>query len=81
MKDKKEKEENRKEVYQKMKRHLYSKKPIIGEDSQFSELLQSMVNRMLDGEMDSFIEGEKAVKKTNKKNGKQPKLILSKAGI
>lgn len=80
MKDKKEKEEKRKQLYEKMKTHLYSKKPILGEDSPFSELLQTMVNTMLDGEMDSFIEGEKEVKKTNKRNGKLPKRVLSEAG-
>ena len=39
------------ELYARMKEHLYSKKPLLGEDSPFSELLQSMVDQMLDAEI------------------------------
>ena len=35
------------ELYVRMKDHLYSKKPVLGEGSPFSELLQSMVNTVV----------------------------------
>lgn len=68
------------ELYARMKDHLYSKQPLLGEDSPFSELLQQMVDKMLDGEMDAFIGDERAKGKANKRNGKTPKQILSSSG-
>lgn len=68
------------ELYSRMKEHLYSKKPVLGEDSPFSELLQSMVNTILDGEMDSFLSEESSAGKTNKRNGKRVKKVRSTAG-
>ncbi len=40
------------ELEAKLREHLKSKKPLFGEESPFSDLLQKMVNTMLEGEMD-----------------------------
>jgi len=69
------------ELYARMKEHLYSKQPLLGEDSPFSELLQQMVDKMLEGELDSFLEEEKAQDKTNKRNGRIAKRIRSNSGM
>lgn len=68
------------ELYARLKEHLYSKEPLLGEDSPFSELLQQMVNKLLDGEMEAFIEDERLEGKKNKRNGKTSKQILSQTG-
>jgi len=68
------------ELYSRMKEHLYSKEPLLGEDSPFSELLQQMVDKMLDGEMDAFMSGERTIGKVNKRNGRTPKQIISSSG-
>lgn len=68
------------ELYARMKEHLYSKKSLLGEDSPFSELLQQMIDKMLDGEMDAFLSEEHAKGKTNKRNGKTTKQVLSQSG-
>lgn len=60
-----------------MKSYLESKKRLLGEDSPFSELLQNMVNGMLEGEMESFMAMEKGKIKSNKRNGKLGKQVLS----
>lgn len=69
------------ELYARMKEHLYSKKSLLGEDSPFSELLQQMVDKMLEGEIESFLDEEKAAGKTNKRNGHTSKQVLSESGI
>lgn len=69
------------EAYERMKRHLYSKKPVLGEDSPFSELLQEMVNTILEGEMDSHLEEEKLEGKKNKRNGRGRKRVMSDTGM
>jgi transposase-like protein len=63
-----------------MVEHLYSKKPLLSEGSVFSELLQSMVNKMLDGEATDFLEEERASGQDNKRNGYTAKQLLSAAG-
>jgi transposase-like protein len=71
------------ELYKRMKSRLYSKEKLLGEDSPFSELLQTMVNKMLDGEMADFMSKEPALKKgnkRNKRNGKTTKQVLSDVG-
>lgn len=68
------------ELYKRMKAHLYSKAPVLGEGSPFSELLQQMVNEMLEGEMDSFMEEEQDQGNPNKRNGRQAKQVLSDSG-
>lgn len=69
------------ELYARMKEHLYSKKPLLGQDSPFSELLQQMVDQMLDGEMDAFLDEEHSDGKANKRNGKTSKRVLSDSGL
>ena len=64
-----------------MVEHLYSKKPILSEGSVFSELLQSMVDRMLEGEMDDFMQNRPAENKKNKRNGYTKKKLISNAGL
>lgn len=80
MNNKKNLPEEGSELYKRMKAHLYTKEKLLGEESPFSELLQKMVNGMLEGEMDSFMEEEKASKKKNKRNGKLAKQVLSELG-
>lgn len=68
------------ELREKMKAHLYAKKSLFGEGSIFSELLQSAVNGMLNGEMTDFLEEERAKDKPNKRNGHTKKVVRSMAG-
>ncbi|MEL6925879.1 MAG: IS256 family transposase, partial [Bacteroidota bacterium] len=59
------------EAYQKLQTHLLSGKPLLGESSPFSDLLQGMVNTIMEGEMDAFLDEEKAANRPNNRNGKQ----------
>lgn len=68
------------EMYERLKDHLYSKRPVLGEDSPFSELLQSMVNQILEGEMSSFLEEEQDNNRSNKRNGKSVKKVRTNSG-
>jgi len=68
------------ELYGRLKEHLYSKKPVLGEGSPFSEILQKMVNTVLEGEMESFMSEEKTLGNQNKRNGKAIKKVRSSAG-
>ena len=68
------------ELYGRLKDHLIKKRPVLGEDSPFSELLQTMVNEILEGEMDSFMEEEKASGRPNKRNGRSTKQVLTNTG-
>lgn len=53
------------ELREKMKEHLYSGQALFGEGSIFSDLLQAAVNGMLNGEMNDFLEEERAKDKAN----------------
>ena len=77
---KKEQLLNDPELYDRLKDHLYSKRPVLGEDSPFSELLQSMVNQILSGEMDSFMNDEQQSSRSNKRNGKSLKKVRTNSG-
>ncbi len=79
-KDTKKTREER-ELYSRLKDHLYSKQLLLGENSPFSELLQQMVNKLLDGEIESFMSEERVKGKSNKRNGKMSKQVLSQAGF
>jgi len=69
------------DLKKRLKEHLYSKKPLLGTDSPFSELLQSAVNEMLEGEIESFMTEEKSSRsKSNKRNGKLSKQVVTEAG-
>ena len=67
-------------TYEKLKDHLYSKKPLLGEESPFSEMLQRMVNKIIEGEMNQFISEEHKLGIRNKRNGKLVKKVQSSAG-
>lgn len=64
----------------KMKKHLYSKRPLLEEGGGFAELLQSMVNATLEGEADAHLEDSRFRGKSNKRNGYTDKTVLSQAG-
>jgi transposase-like protein len=53
----------------------------LGPDGIFSDLLQSIVNAALEGEMDAHIEEESIQGISNRRNGKLPKSVRSEAGI
>lgn len=68
------------EMTKRLTSHLRSKKRILSKGSPFSEILQSMVNTMLEGEMDAFMDEEKASEKVNKRNGGKTKKVTSELG-
>jgi transposase-like protein len=68
------------ELRERMVEHLYSKQPLLSEDSVFSELLQALVNKMLEGEVEEFLDEERASERKNKRNGYTGKELLSAAG-
>ena len=68
------------EMGERLKERLYSKQSLVGKDSPFSELLQSMVNQMLEGEIENFLEEEQASGNMNKRNGKTKKKVISQYG-
>ena len=79
MKEDKRKEEAL-ELYERMKEHLYSKEPMFGDGSPFSELLQNMVNKMLEGEAEHHIESDIQSGKRNKRNGYTKKRVITTSG-
>ena len=68
------------DMYERLKSHLYSKKPVLGEDSPFSEMLQVMVNKILEGEIEDFLSTQQAAGISNKKNGKTVKEVITNTG-
>lgn len=68
------------ELRDRMIEHLYSKRPLLSEGSVFSELLQGMVNKMLEGEVEDFIDEERASGQMNKRNGYTSKKLTSSVG-
>lgn len=68
------------DLRERMVSHLYSKKPLLSDGSVFSELLQVMVNKILDGEVTDFLDEERASGHQNKRNGYISKEVLSAAG-
>jgi transposase-like protein len=65
---------------ERMVEHLYSRKPLLSEGSVFSELLQTMVNKMLEGEVDAFLDEQRASGEQNKRNGYTSKQVASLVG-
>lgn len=63
-----------------LKERLYSKKRLLEKGSPFSEILQGMVDTMLDAEIEGFMDEERASGKTNKRNGRTKKQVLSELG-
>lgn len=68
------------ELREPIKQQLYSRGPLLGEGSVFSEMLQAMVNASLDGEMQHFQEEQKAAEEDNRRNGYTTKEVRSTAG-
>ncbi|MAT54019.1 MAG: IS256 family transposase [Saprospirales bacterium] len=68
------------ELRDRIVKHLYSKEPLLKEGSVFSELLQAMVNKMLEGEVSDFLEEERSSGQMNKRNGYTEKQVLSSVG-
>lgn len=68
-------EEKREEVLGR----LYSGDAILGEGGIFTDLLQSMINAALEGEMDDQL-GKRSPKGTNRRNGHTEKKVRSSAG-
>lgn len=79
MKQERSKIENE-EMLERMQKHLYSKEPLFGDGSPFSQLLQSMVNKMLEGEIEHHLEIEQENGKKNKRNGYTKKQAITSAG-
>lgn len=65
---------------QKIQEGLASGKPISGEGGVFTELLQTIVDACLDGEMSVHMEESKANSETNRRNGRGQKKIKSEYG-
>jgi len=60
--------------------HLKSGKPLLGEDSPISHLMQSAINAVLEGELDHHLAEDTAAEKKNKRNGSMTKRVISSVG-
>lgn len=60
--------------------HLKSGKPLLGQDSPISQLMQSAINAVLEGELEHHLAEEAAAEEKNKRNGSMTKRVLSSAG-
>ena len=60
--------------------HLKSGKPLLSADSPLSELMQTTINAVLEGELDDHLKQEKLKGEKNKRNGSTSKQVLSKVG-
>lgn len=60
--------------------HLKSGKPLLGEDSPISQLMQSAINAVLEGELDHHLAEDAAIEKKNKRNGSMTKRVISSIG-
>jgi putative transposase len=69
------------DLYERLQSHLKSKAPLWGKGSPFSEMLQGLVNRMLEGEIESHLELEEEKGELNKRNGYIEKEVKSGAGV
>lgn len=68
------------ELRKKIQEGLVSGKPISGEGGIFTELLQSIVDACLDGEMSVHLDKEKSDTVSNRRNGKGKKVVKSEYG-
>lgn len=70
------------EIRERVVKHLYSREPLLGKGSVFSEMLQAMVNTMLDAEMDGFMQDQAASDDAppNRRNGHVHKTLRSAEG-
>ncbi len=68
------------EQRKKVQEALYSDQPLLGPNGVFTELLQSLVNASLEGELDAHLNEEKKWGKSNRRNGHTSKKAKSSAG-
>lgn len=68
------------ELRNRVQAQLYGGGPLLGQGSIFSEMLQALVNASLDGEMEYFIEEQRASEEENRRNGYTSKEVRSEAG-
>lgn len=71
------------ELRNRVKDQLYSGNSVLGEGSVFTEMLQSMVNAALEGEMDAHVkavEKQDEAKPSNRRNGHTQKQVRSSGG-
>lgn len=64
----------------KIEQGLLEGKELIGPDGVFTDLLQSIVNAALEGEMDHHLKEERAKGQKNRRNGRDQKRVKSNAG-
>jgi putative transposase len=68
------------ELRSRVQEQLYGGGPLLGQGSIFSEMLQALVNASLDGEMDHFMDEQRASEEENRRNGYTDKEVRSTAG-
>jgi len=70
------------ELRDRVKGQLYSGEPLFGNGSVFSEMLGAIINASLEGEIEDFMEGQKAEESTrsNRRNGHTSKTVRSSSG-
>lgn len=68
------------ELREKVMKRLYNGDPVVGKDGIFTELLQSLIDAALEGEMDAHLDHEKATGKSNRRNGHNTKQVRSRVG-
>lgn len=68
------------EYREKIEQGLLEGKELIGPDGVFKELMQSIVNAALEGEMDLHLAEEQSKGKRNRRNGRDQKSVRTKAG-
>lgn len=59
---------------------LYNGDPVVGEDGIFTDVLQSLIDAALEGEMDAHLDHEKAAGESNRRNGRNTKQVQSRVG-
>lgn len=67
-------------MYEELKAHLYSGKSVLGKDSPFSTILQTMVDTILEGEVESHLSSDRKKRQPNKRNGYTKKRVISDQG-
>lgn len=68
------------EKRKKVEEALYSDAPLLGPDGVFTDILQSLVNASLEGELDAHLRSEKLWGESNRRNGHSSKSVKSAAG-
>ena len=68
------------EARKKIEEALYSDAPLLGPEGVFTQLLQSLVNASLEGELEAHLKSEKLWGKQNRRNGHGSKKVSSLAG-